>query len=267
MLVSEMNGIRPVDAGRQDCHDLHSWGPGVRQCYIIHYIISGKRTFTCGKKTYTLTAGQSFLICPEQVVQYAPDENEPWEYVWVDFVGEQCRQILARSVLNPQQPAAPPLRQERLLPYFERLCQMELYRRNSQEAVGVLLALLGVYQDLAEPQREERKKEDPRIMEAMALIAAGYHRSEFCAETIARKMAVSRTTLNRLFQKKIGWSPGQYLLEYRLQQSEKLLQMGMTVKQTALSCGFEDPFYYSRVFRKHYGMPPSDYRLEFAEIQ
>ena len=239
MLVSEMNGIRPVDAGRQDCHDLHSWGPGVRQCYIIHYIISGKGTFTCGKKTYTLTAGQSFLICPEQVVQYAPDENEPWEYAWVDFVGEQCRQILARSVLNPQQPAAPPLRQERLLPYFERLCQMELYRRNSQEAVGVLLALLGVYQDLAEPQREERKKEDPRIMEAMALIAAGYHRSEFCAETIARKMAVSRTTLNRLFQKKIGWSPGQYLLEYRLQQSEKLLQMGMTVKQTALSCGFE----------------------------
>lgn len=104
MLVSEMNGIRPVDAGRQDCHDLHSWGPGVRQCYIIHYIISGKGTFTCGKKTYTLTAGQSFLICPEQVVQYAPDENEPWEYVWVDFVGEQCRQILARSVLNPQQP-------------------------------------------------------------------------------------------------------------------------------------------------------------------
>lgn len=81
MLVSEMNGIRPVDAGRQDCHDLHSWGPGVRQCYIIHYIISGKGTFTCGKKTYTLTAGQSFLICPEQVVQYAPDENEPWEYV------------------------------------------------------------------------------------------------------------------------------------------------------------------------------------------
>ena len=74
MLVSEMNGIRPVDAGRQDCHDLHSWGPGVRQCYIIHYIISGKGTFTCGKKTYTLTAGQSFLICPEQVVQYAPDE-------------------------------------------------------------------------------------------------------------------------------------------------------------------------------------------------
>lgn len=242
-------------------------GPGVRQCYIIHYIISGKGTFTCGKKTYTLTAGQSFLICPAQVVQYAPDENEPWEYVWVDFVGEQCRQILARSVLNPQQPAASPLRQERLLPYFERLCQMELYRRNSQETVGVLLALLGVYQDLAEPQREERKKEDPRIMEAISLIAAGYHRSEFCAETIARKMAVSRTTLNRLFQKKIGRSPGQYLLEYRLQQSEKLLQMGMTVKQTALSCGFEDPFYYSRVFRKHYGMPPSDYRLQFAEIQ
>ncbi len=87
MLVSEMNGIRPVDAGRQDCHDLHSWGPGVRQCYIIHYIISGKGTFTCGKKDVHTYRRTELLICPEQVVQYAPDENEPWEYVWVDFVG------------------------------------------------------------------------------------------------------------------------------------------------------------------------------------
>lgn len=37
MLVSEMNGIRPVDAGRQDCHDLHSWGRvyGSAILYII----------------------------------------------------------------------------------------------------------------------------------------------------------------------------------------------------------------------------------------
>ncbi len=62
MLVSEMNGIRPVDAGRQDCHDLHSWGPGVRQCYIIHYIISGKGTFTCGKKTYTYRRTELFNL-------------------------------------------------------------------------------------------------------------------------------------------------------------------------------------------------------------
>ncbi len=257
---SEQNGIWPVNAGRQDCHDLHSWGPGVRQCYIIHYIVSGKGTFICGKKTYALTAGQSFLICPEQVVQYAPDENEPWEYVWVDFVGEKCPQILAQSVLNPQQPAAPPLPQETLLPYFDRLCRMELYRRNSREAIGVLLALLGVYQDLAEPHREERRGEDPRMREALALVASSYHRSEFRTETMAQKLAVSRATLHRLFQKNIGQSPGQYLLEYRLQQSEKLLRMGMTVKQTALSCGFDDPFYYSRIFRKHYGKAPSAYR-------
>jgi hypothetical protein len=72
----------------------------------------------------------------------------------------------------------------------------------------VLLALLGVYQDLAEPQREERKKEDPRIMEAMALIAAGYHRSEFCAETIARKMAVCFRRKSAGHQDSICWNIG-----------------------------------------------------------
>lgn len=260
MPISEQNGIWPVNAGRQDCSNLHSWGPGVRQCYIIHYIVSGKGRFICGKQTYELTAGQSFLICPEQVVQYAPDEKEPWEYVWVDFAGKECQQILAQSILNPQYPAVRSLAKEKMLPYFERLCQMELYRQNRREAAGILLALLGVYQDLAEPQREENRNEDPRMMEALALIASGYHRSEFRTETLAQKLAVSRTTLHRLFQKNVGQSPGQYLLEYRLQQSEKLLRMGMTVKQTALSCGFDDPFYYSRIFRKHYGKAPSTYR-------
>ena len=91
---------------------------------------------------------------------------------------------------------------------------MELYRRNSQEAVGcACLRVLGVSQESGGAAAGGEKEGRSAIMEAMALIAAGYHRSEFCAETIARKMAVSRTTLNRLFQKKIGWSPGQYLLE------------------------------------------------------
>ncbi len=57
--------------GYEACQPLHSYGPAVRPNSVIHYIISGKGTFTIGNRTYRLTAGQGFFavktdpeICP-----------------------------------------------------------------------------------------------------------------------------------------------------------------------------------------------------------
>lgn len=84
------NKIKPcfIYCGRHDYSNMHSWGPGVRTNYIIHYIIRGKGTFVNGGKTYALSAGQSFLIRPFTEVCYFPDSNDPWAYTWIDFAGE-----------------------------------------------------------------------------------------------------------------------------------------------------------------------------------
>lgn len=39
-----------VNYGRQNCEDMHSWGPGMRSCYVIHYVIRGSGYLECGKK-------------------------------------------------------------------------------------------------------------------------------------------------------------------------------------------------------------------------
>ena len=63
--------------GRQDCHDLHSWGPGIRTCYVLHYIIKGKGTFINGGKSYALAAGESFVIRPFDNISYYPMKKNP----------------------------------------------------------------------------------------------------------------------------------------------------------------------------------------------
>lgn len=73
---------------------------------------------------------------------------------------------------------------------------------------------------------------------------------------------ISRVTLYRLFKSKTGISHKQYLLNYRIEQAKLLLRMGTSVKNTAASCGFNDSFYFSRVFKEYTGSSPSRYAVK-----
>ena len=64
--------------GYEACQPLHSYGPAVRPNYVIHYIISGKGTFTIGNRTYRLTAGQGFFLMPNVRTYYEADADDPW---------------------------------------------------------------------------------------------------------------------------------------------------------------------------------------------
>ena len=62
--------------GYEACQPFHSYGPAVRPNYVIHYIISGKGTFTIGNRTYRLTAGQGFfLILAAHLLVHIPDQT------------------------------------------------------------------------------------------------------------------------------------------------------------------------------------------------
>ena len=63
--------------GYEACQPFHSYGPAVRPNYVIHYIISGKGTFTIGNRTYRLTAGQGFFLMPNVRTYYEADAMIP----------------------------------------------------------------------------------------------------------------------------------------------------------------------------------------------
>ena len=66
--------------------------------------------------------------------------------------------------------------------------------------------------------------------------------------------------LRKLFQKEFGVTPHQYLNNKRLQiAAETLVNCSDTVADIAVMCGFRDPLYFSRMFKKKYGMSPSHY--------
>nr|WP_308628567.1 AraC family transcriptional regulator [uncultured Eisenbergiella sp.] len=247
-----------TNCGREDCSDLHSWGPGIRPCYIIHYVIKGAGWLECGKKRFRIEAGQSFLLYPYTVLHYYPDPLQPWEYIWVDFVGKDTPDLLPDIGFSASCPISPAIPAPQILPLFERLCTLDIHYRNKREACGLLLALLGLYAD-AYPAPSSRlpRREDNRLSTAVLLIRTHYHKPDFNVEALCRSMHMNRVTLYRLFRETLGLSPNAYICQYRLEQAEKLLEMGFSVKNTAFSCGYGDPFYFSRAFKARYGIPPA----------
>jgi AraC-like DNA-binding protein len=80
-------------------------------------------------------------------------------------------------------------------------------------------------------------------------------------EELARLAHLSRTRFAVLYRECFGVAPIDELIGFRLQRAQSLLATaGLSVKEVAVCCGFEDPNYFCRVFTRRVGCAPSRYR-------
>jgi AraC-like DNA-binding protein len=80
-------------------------------------------------------------------------------------------------------------------------------------------------------------------------------------DVLARGLGVSYSWFRKTFTAHTGLSPHQYLLELRLIHARsRLAETRLSVKEIALEVGFEDEYYFSRLFRQKLGLSPSQWR-------
>lgn len=262
MIVIDGTHDGVIGSGRQSAAETAPWGPGQRTCCILHYVFEGRGYFCRGGQRYALTAGQTFLIRPYEDVEYGPDPDDPWGYVWINFVGDAYVRLLDRIDARDGC-LVPPLPPESILPFFSLMPTFEGRPEKQHTADHLGLTILGVYAD-AFPPPGERSRSTACFTSACLLIRAGYHRPSFGIDTMCAALNVSRTTLHRCFIGSCGVSPGAYLGRYRIARAADLLAHGSSVKTAALSCGFSDQLYFSKAFRSATGVSPSDYRQSLA---
>ena len=95
-------------------------------------------------------------------------------------------------------------------------------------------------------------------------IISNYADSAYELDTYLHSLPFSYDYLRKLFQKEVGVTPHRYLVDKRLKMAAELLAGDAsagtrTIADIAALCGFHDPLYFSKMFRKKYGTAPRDY--------
>ena len=92
------------NCGREQCQPGHTWGPGVRDHYLIHLVVAGKGVYQVNGASHTLQEGDLFLAKPNQLITYAADETDPWEYYWVGFNGACANKLVQQTPFSEAHP-------------------------------------------------------------------------------------------------------------------------------------------------------------------
>jgi AraC-like DNA-binding protein len=253
-------GLTVYSCGVQRCGSCHSWGPAVRDHYLIHCIISGRGVFSSGGKEYRLAAGDGFLVVPSLVASYAADQKDPWEYCWVGFNGSDAKRLMGQTGLLDSSPVFHYGDENHFEQLMMKVCDASGSSPSEEARMesGLLLFLAELMEKFGTPSARHPNGYE-YVQKAIKYIDYHYS-SDIDIKDIASSVGISRSHLYRLFMQHISIPPNEYLMRYRIGKACELLENNnLSVGEVAYSAGFSDQLYFSRVFKKCMGMPPSRY--------
>ena len=250
------------NAGFEQCGAGFCWGPGVRDHYLLHYVTSGFGTYTIFGETYAIGPGDLFLAYPDTEISYRADEKTPWEYYWAGFQGSEAPLLLSQTAFSVEQPVWHPADGETI-----KALLLDIYESRGSGIGGELRMagrLYALFAALIEANSGGVEAGREQVRRACEYIANNFSRPISVAQ-IAEHTGLCRSWLYREFQRYMGVSPVRDLIQFRLLQACMLLETtALSVKSVSFSVGFEDPLYFSRAFKKQYGVSPKEYRTRHA---
>ena len=257
----ELVSLAVYNVGYQKCSPLYQWGPGIRNHYLIHHIISGKGQLKSNHHFYSLQAGDSFLIYPGTEIIYTADAGDPWEYAWVGFNGYDAPVILQATDFSPECPVIVHT------PYGEEITRQLLHIYDARgndfesavEMTGRLYTALALYLKGAK-HIPVQNNYHTYVQKAMEYIAAHYS-YPITVKDVADYVGLSRSHLFRSFEIVLSLSPKEYLTQFRIKEACYLLsQSNLSITAVANSVGFVSSLYFSKAFKKAQGISPKEYK-------
>lgn len=254
--------------GWEHCAPSHSFGPAARNHYLFHYVLSGTGTLfaddTHGQtQTYQIKSGQGFIIYPNQITTYIADKNYPWEYVWLEFDGLRVKETLDISGFSKDAPVY----RARYKDICEVMTQEMLYIANHGDAapfhlIGHLYLFLDAFirSRASMANLKENSLQDSYIKEAITFIEQNFQ-NDISIEDIARVCGINRSYFGKIFKERLGKSPQEFLMNYRMIKAAELLKLTrLSIGDIGKAVGYENQLHFSRAFKNIYQIPPREWR-------
>lgn len=242
-----------------DMRTVLNYPPHIHSDIEMVYIKNGTTRAFCNGEEYLLKAGDIFMTFPNQVHYYSD-------------CSEDCRSLLL--IMNPslvfgytdtlmeRTPTSavytPTENDQYLYEIIEMTHKESLVNPDKNVIVALATAIIGkllkgyTFQDINSP--------NALIARILKYCSANF-REEITIREIARELNISESHISHTFKNKLRVSFCDYINSMRLIEAARLLKdKNLTITQISNSCGFGTIRTFNRVFHKHFGVTPSEYR-------
>ena len=227
--------------------------------FELYYLQKGTCWYFIDRKSYHLTAGDIALI-PAGVIHKTSYETPTSSRVVFNcadsLIPQSVRAVIHRIPYFARDDATAPAVEALIEQIQSEYNDPDSYSMDAiRLKVGELFLLIA--RESAKPHEE--KQESPLVEKAANYIRKHYMEA-MTLQDAAKYCYVSREHLSRIFKKETGFGFNEYLSIYRLKKAKTMLMENPKIKisQAALSCGFSDSNYFSKQYKKMYGVAPSD---------
>lgn len=234
--------------------------------YILLYCIEGQGKVEIEGLKFKLIPNHFIIIPPKIPHHYKSSLKNPWSIYWVHFSGIRASIIYDRYSLNGQPTVKFIAYNEQRIKNFAsiiRLLDHSFEYRSLEYANIKLIHYLSsfIYEHELNPKGQEKNTAN----HAIEFMKKNLHKSLSISD-IAENENLSISRFSEVFKEKTGYSPMHYFIKLKIQKSCQYLYFtALSIKEICIKVGFTDPYYFSRIFKKTMGVPPSRYRSDYKK--
>lgn len=214
-----------------------------RMCYGISFCTEGQIIYTKDSEQYVSDKDHA-IILPEGQTYHLYGSKKGFFPV-INF---RCLYPLCDEIT-----VIPITQLEAYLHDFEQMKALSLFENNRTKTISILYSLI-------HRLSTESENTSGILSPAVLYIEKNYSSPDINNSILAAKCNISEVYFRKLFTKRFGVSPRQFITDIRINKAKQLLSEGeQKVNSVSEKCGFSNPYHFCRVFRQKTGMTPTQY--------
>ncbi len=255
---NQNNVFKMVAAGMSSYHDVIKRN-GFHYC-AFEYIVKGEGELQINSNKYAISEGNIFILHRDSNHMYFSNKDNPWTKIWFIVDGPLAYDLIYSYQLNNV--------------YFIKQCH-DL--KNHFAKIYDLFSTIKSTDDMNCKNKdftlfyhELLMDISKKIMDNTYLDDASSQLKHYLDTTIEKKVSIkelgcyinrSQSQTIRIFKKRYGYTPHQYVLYKKIEAAKFLLiNTSLTIKQISYKLSFSDEYYFSNLFKTKTGMSPKKYR-------
>ena len=245
-------------------HHYYHRPAGISQVILL-YCTDGQGWIQLPAGQVIMQAGDVFAVAPGVPHSYGAHPENPWTIHWFHFSGTHCHEAV-QAIMDDHSDMPQATRvsfSDERIALFDRIWNTFLRGYSMSNLLFANLTAPFFLASFVAPENFQKEVISSGVnpTNKAILFMQNNLSTSITLDNIAQSAHLSTSFFSRKFRQDTGYAPIEYFNHLRIQKACQLLHLSdLRINEVGAQLGIDDPFYFSRLFKKQMGVSPAEYR-------